>query len=93
VYINRRTRELQNAPNIWYSIDFKPCRRVAQGDLKEYSFHLHVDRYDLNELPQGDKEIGEWLMDRWREKDERIERIGIETGSMPCERIFGDHVE
>lgn len=81
VYFNRKTKEIQDAPNIW---------RIAQGSLNEYAFYMHVDRYLLSELPEEDKEVGEWLMDRWREKDARIESIGREAGGKPCERLFTD---
>lgn len=80
VYVNRRTKEIGDAPNIW---------RVAQGELSEYSFHMHVDRYLIDDLPKDEKDLGEWLLDRWKEKDERIARIGDDAGASPCARIFG----
>lgn len=89
MYYNRWTREVQDAPNIWY-IYWEAnhyCRRVAKGGLgREYAFRIHVDRYAIDDIPVGRE--GEWLMERWREKDERIAAYAKETGGVPCRRLF-----
>lgn len=35
--------------------------------------HLHVKKYPVNEIPNDDREIANWLLDRWKEKEELME--------------------
>jgi hypothetical protein len=53
------------APTIWESLS---C-----GDLSGkagYKFHVHVRRFALADLPEGDAESAKWLETRWIEKGE-----------------------
>jgi len=40
-----------------------------------HKFHIHVRRYDINELPYGMEELNAWLLDRWVEKDQYLENL------------------
>jgi len=35
--------------------------------------HVHVKRYDIKDLPNDEKALGEWLREKWYEKDKRLE--------------------
>jgi len=37
--------------------------------------HVHLKRYDINDLPSDDQELGEWLRTKWYEKDDRLEKF------------------
>ncbi len=37
--------------------------------------HLHVGRFPVATLPPSDTELRDWLLERWRIKDERLERF------------------
>ncbi|MBI5533912.1 MAG: acyltransferase [Deltaproteobacteria bacterium] len=43
--------------------------------IKGYArrFHLHVRRYAIDSLPEGEAELATWLIDRYREKDALLE--------------------
>lgn len=45
----------------------------AKGQMREV--HLHVRRYPLAELPASPEALAAWLEERFREKDERLERF------------------
>lgn len=34
--------------------------------------HFHVKRYNVEDLPKTDEEIGTWLLTRWDEKENRL---------------------
>lgn len=34
--------------------------------------YFHVDRYHINDLPQEDEKIGEWLQNCWEKKENRL---------------------
>jgi lysocardiolipin and lysophospholipid acyltransferase len=43
--------------------------------LKGYipqAVHFHVQRHNVNDLPQTDKEIGQWLEQTWNDKEDRL---------------------
>lgn len=42
---------------------------------QQWKFFVHVDRHLLEDLPRSDKEIAQWLEDRWIEKGERLETL------------------
>jgi len=35
--------------------------------------HFHIKRYNINDLPNEDEKIGEWLQKRWDEKEIRLQ--------------------
>ncbi|CAF0790157.1 unnamed protein product [Rotaria sordida] len=37
--------------------------------------HFHVKRYPINDLPQEDEKIGQWLQDCWNEKENRLKEF------------------
>jgi 1-acyl-sn-glycerol-3-phosphate acyltransferase len=44
--------------------------------------HLHVRRYPLDDLPDGEDDLSAWLLDRFREKDALLEHF-YEHGAFP----------
>lgn len=36
------------------------------------AIHFHVQRYPISDIPQTDEQIGEWLQERWHEKEIRL---------------------
>lgn len=43
------------------------------GNLEGYKYFIHVKRYYLKDLPEGDADLCNWLFDRFYEKDAIIE--------------------
>jgi hypothetical protein len=39
---------------------------------KLWKFHVHVQHFKLESLPETDAELEQWLIDRWIEKDARL---------------------
>ncbi|KNE65991.1 hypothetical protein AMAG_10270 [Allomyces macrogynus ATCC 38327] len=37
-----------------------------------WQFHVHVDKFDLSDLPDDEAGLEQWLMDRWVAKDQRL---------------------
>ncbi len=46
--------------------------------------HLHVRRFPIDELPEQADNLRDWLIERWREKDEMLEGF-YATGSFPAD--------
>lgn len=38
----------------------------------EWKFHVHVERYNLDDLPRDDEELSNWIIQLWVEKDKRL---------------------
>ncbi|OJD33846.1 1-acyl-sn-glycerol-3-phosphate acyltransferase [Diplodia corticola] len=57
------------APSFWDT--------VARPDLGEagYRFYVHVRRWEMAELPEGEEALAGWLEERWVEKGRRLERL------------------
>jgi 1-acyl-sn-glycerol-3-phosphate acyltransferase len=53
----------EGVPSIW---------QWTKGYAKRV--HMHVRRYPIAALPEGETELAEWLLTRWREKDDLLER-------------------
>jgi len=34
--------------------------------------HVHLKRYDIKDLPSDENDLGEWLREKWYEKDNRL---------------------
>jgi lysocardiolipin and lysophospholipid acyltransferase len=45
---------------------------------------MHWRRFSTASLPTDEKEFGDWLLARWREKDDLIEHF-IQTGRFPAD--------
>lgn len=39
---------------------------------REWQFYVHVDRFELKQLPQADDDLAQWLERRWIEKGRRL---------------------
>lgn len=63
---NRST--FQNAPTFAQSL-------MVPAIDKQWRFFVHVDRYAVEELPEGDDELASWLEDRWIAKGNRLETL------------------
>jgi hypothetical protein len=63
------------------------CPRVD----KEWDIYVHVDRFELKDLPEDSEGLAEWLEERWVKKGGRLEglRERAEKG-LPWEGDAGD---
>ena len=61
-------KEWQKAPSMWDTLSV-PGLSSDVG----YSFHIHVRRFDMKDLPVEDEELARWLESRWVEKGEWLE--------------------
>ncbi|KAI9338641.1 acyltransferase-domain-containing protein [Pilaira anomala] len=41
----------------------------------EYDFHVHCRRFAIKDLPKDEEELGNWLRDRWAEKDHILDTL------------------
>ena len=48
--------------------------------------HLHVRRFPVEEMPALEEDVRQWLLDRWIEKDQLLDRF-YEKGSFPSEPL------
>jgi len=47
--------------------------RVLSHDLNpDWKFHVHVDRYLLDDLPSDDEKLSKWIEELWVKKDKRL---------------------
>ncbi len=62
----------EGVPTLW---------QLALGRVRR--IHLHVRRFPMGELPRGAEELAAWLLERFREKDDLLDRFyrqgGFET--------------
>lgn len=50
--------------------------RILKSSLAEkYVFHIHVRRFPIASLPTDDAALIEWVMNLWKEKDQKIEEL------------------
>ena len=42
---------------------------------KHWKLFVHVERHPIEDLPRTDKELAQWLEDRWIEKGQRLEAL------------------
>ncbi len=47
--------------------------RINMGPLTEYECHLHVQRFAVTSLPEDPKELSQWLLERFEQKDQLLE--------------------
>lgn len=43
--------------------------RIHSCSLEEYKFHVHVKRYEMDEVPVDELALKQWVMDRFVEKE------------------------
>ncbi|KAI9756010.1 MAG: hypothetical protein M4579_004055 [Chaenotheca gracillima] len=58
------------APTIWQSLSEPGMSAPAGGP---WAFHAHVERFALEDLPESDEGLAQWLEDRWVRKGELLE--------------------
>lgn len=50
--------------------------RVHSDTLdKDYEFHVQVKRFLLKELPEDEEKLSQWLIERFKEKDQFIKEM------------------
>lgn len=42
---------------------------------RNWRFHVHAERYPLEDLPKQDEELAKWLEDRFVQKGTRLEHL------------------
>lgn len=42
---------------------------------REWQFYVHVDRFELSQLPHDGEKLAQWLEHRWIEKGQRLESL------------------
>lgn len=51
-----------------------PVETHSYGNLSlHYKFHLHVRRFAIEDIPEDEASVTEWLEERWNEKDRVLE--------------------
>ncbi|KAF2747716.1 hypothetical protein M011DRAFT_467325 [Sporormia fimetaria CBS 119925] len=56
------------------------------------SVHMHWRRFATKDIPTGDKEFGDWLLKRWREKDDMLEYFQ-QHNCLPADDGISDQFE
>lgn len=49
--------------------------QIHYGDLDGYEFHVHVQKFNMCDLPDQDSKLSAWVFDRFKEKDALLERL------------------
>ena len=94
------------------TIGYPDALAKTEGDFVKYmprEIHFHIQRYSAEDLPTDDDELVQWLYERWREKERRLELFythkqfmepvsseeqnGMETSSPPKASKQNDHAE
>jgi len=66
---------------------------LVKGQIPK-SVHFHVKRYDVNDLPTNEKEIGEWLQTRWNEKEKNLKKFyEHEQSAFDTQRLNDEQIE
>jgi len=84
VYIVNQMRSYRNIDAI-YDLTMGFQDRIPQSEKSFFihndkigmpsAVHLHFKRYDINNLPTDETELGNWLQNLWYEKDERLAKF------------------
>ncbi|KAB8356425.1 hypothetical protein FH972_024008 [Carpinus fangiana] len=62
------------APSMWQT--------MSQPSLSgRHQFYVHVERYPIDDLPQSDDALAQWLEARWMEKSTRLEELKVQLAS------------
>ena len=43
--------------------------RIHSGSLEDHSFHIHIKRFSMDDVPLSEQDIRDWVMERFREKE------------------------
>lgn len=74
VYYNLDEKKIQRPPT--------PVETHSYGDLsRHYKFHIHVRRFAIDEIPEEEEAVTQWLEQRWKDKDEVLEAMSREWTS------------
>ncbi|CAF0813800.1 unnamed protein product [Rotaria sp. Silwood1] len=66
---------------------------LLKGQIPK-AVHFHVKRYNINDLPKTDEEIGQWLQNRWNEKENRLKEFYIKKQFDVQSKYFNNkHIE
>ena len=65
----------EGVPTLWQYI---------KGSVER--IHLHVRRFPVEDLPTLEDDVRQWLLDRWTEKDQLLERF-YTSGAFPSEAL------
>lgn len=57
-----------SAPNLWQSLS-------SPSLASSYRFHVHVERFSLEDLPVSGDKLAEWLERRWVHKNEVLKTL------------------
>ncbi|KAB2577780.1 Phospholipid/glycerol acyltransferase [Lasiodiplodia theobromae] len=63
--------KFMQAPPFWETIANGNLSRGPSG----YRFYAHVNRWDMDQLPEGEEALAEWLEERWKDKGKRLEEL------------------
>ncbi len=63
-----RNNKFMAAPTIWETLSLSSI-----SDKAGYRFHVHVERFPLENLPHSDVDLANWLEQRWIAKGEWLE--------------------
>ncbi|KAK3938047.1 1-acyl-sn-glycerol-3-phosphate acyltransferase [Diplogelasinospora grovesii] len=79
----QRGAEWQAAPTMWETLCVSGLSRSqrknpATGSGKGCRFHVHARRFPIEELPQTDEGLAQWLEQRWVEKGEWLDEKRVE---------------
>lgn len=69
---------IDGVPNLWQFI---------KGSVQQ--IHMHVRRFPVEDLPQIESELRQWLLDRFVEKDRLLEHF-YSIGAFPEEPLPTD---
>jgi len=58
------------------------------------AIHFHVKRYQINDIPHTNEQIGEWLQNRWDEKEDRLKEFYLNSQfDLPSKRFNNEQIE
>ena len=76
-YAQQHGRRFMAPPSIWQTL----VSRCGLSPEEGYRFHVHVRRFAMSELPDGDEALAAWLEQRWVEKGEWLEAKRLERAT------------
>lgn len=63
----------QRAPAFWETLSLPQISLSQHKGGPGYKFHVHAQRFPLEELPYDDEGLAKWLEQRWVEKGKWLE--------------------
>lgn len=70
----------------------QPTMKAALSGTASTVVHAHVKYYPMKDLPEDDKQLEQWLLERWYEKDKRIAAFNEDFSTLgnPNEEFSGN---